>query len=112
MEPLIDTLVNQASKASPTTEVVYSLIILILGGISVVFFRMYKAERKANEAWAEKSLKATELLSTVHLRLEDQRKNQDKFLEFSAKLDRLIDYTSDIKELKNLLEVIKDSFRK
>lgn len=109
MEQLPGNIIEQASRATPGSEVVYSLILLLLMFVCIIFYMMYKNERKANTAWAEKSLKATELLATVHLRLEDQRKNQDKFVEFTLKLDSLIAHVSDIKELKGLLEAIRKS---
>jgi Tfp pilus assembly protein PilO len=111
MDKLPNTIVEQASRATPGSEVVYSLILLLLLGIALVFYLMYRNERKANHAWAEKSLRATELLATVHLRLEDQLKSQGKVLEFTSKLDSLIEHVSDIKELKGLLETIRQSLQ-
>lgn len=111
MERLSNTIIDQASQASPGSETVYSLILLILIFIAGLFFVLYRNERKANNEWAEKSLKATELLSNVHLRLEDQRRSQDKFLEFTGKLDLLIEHVSDIRALKDLLEALRKSLQ-
>ena len=109
MNRLSDTIIDQASRATPGSDVVYSLILLLLIVVAGIFFMLYRNERKSNNMWAEKSLKATELLANVHLRLEDQKRSQDKFLEFTSKLDLLIEHVSDIKALKDLLEALRKS---
>ena len=112
MEKFVDTFINQLAKANPATETVYSLILLILVAVSVTFYQLYKTERKENNVWAEKSMKVAELMSTIHLRLEDQRKDKGKIDEFNYKIDTLIKNVEELRELRDLLIAIRESVNK
>jgi|694.fasta_scaffold65159_4 hypothetical protein len=109
MNQFVDTLINQTAKANPSTETVYSLILLILIAVSALLFYLYRSERKENTEWAAKSMKAAELLATIHLRLEDQRKDSDRIEEFNHKIDTLIDNVAKLQELRDLLIAIRES---
>lgn len=105
---LVGEVVEQASKASPFSEVVYSLIVLILLIGCIVFFRLYVSEKKHNRKMSEKALGLAEIVTSVKLRMDDEKDHGNKLDAILIKLDKIIDGQKQADEIRMLAMTIKN----
>jgi len=88
LEQITQQLLEQINAASPWSQSVYGLIILLLIVFCYVGFRLFlKAERRIREM-ANEYLKATMMMTTLKLRMEDnirQMADAEKVLKESAR---------------------------